>query len=87
MKIGDLVKFKDDHELGFVMRIDYQYYGARQAYKVTRPLPRGKCIRSNMVDSIGPTKKGVRHRVLVMWNETGYRYCDSSDLEVISESR
>ncbi len=92
MKVGDLVKLKiDTGPLGFVLRIDKQYYGANTAYKISH-VERGKCIRSNMVDVIATTADGIRDRVLVLWNETkareaGYEYCESTELEVISESR
>ena len=87
MKVGDLVKMKDGcSEPGFVIRIDEQHYGSSTAYKVSE-VERGKCIRSNMVDFIGVTADGVRDRVLVLWPDTGYTYEESTELEVISESR
>jgi len=40
-----------------------------------------------MVDFIGETADGIRDRVLVLWNdEGGWEYCESTDLEVVSES-
>jgi len=90
MKVGDLVKFRVDGNgrdmVGFVMRIDTQYYGSSTAYKISR-VERGKCIRSNMVDFIGETADGIRDRVLVHWNnDAGWEYCESTDLKVISEA-
>ena len=97
MKVGDLVR-DNDHEVasanawrfGFVMRIDEQHYGARQAYKISH-VERGKCIRPNMVDIIAPTADGIRDRVLVLWNAGdamgGYEYCESTKLEVVSECK
>jgi hypothetical protein len=74
--------------VGFVMRIDEQHYGARQAFKISQVIPRGHCIRPEMIDVIAPTRDGIRDRVLVLWsNEAGYEYCDNTDIEVISASR
>ncbi len=86
MKVGDLVKLKHDPgPFGFVIKVDKNYYGARQAFKVSK-VERGKCIRSNMVDIIAPTRDGIRDRVLVEWGPHGCEYVDSLYLEVISES-
>ena len=89
MKVGDLVKFKVGGNgrgmVGFVMRVDAQHYGSNTAYKVSS-VERGKCIRSNMVDFIGETADGIRDRVLVLWNnDAGWEYCESTEIEVISE--
>ena len=85
MKVGDLVKLKiDTGPMGFVLRIDKQYYGANTAYKISR-VERGKCIRPNMVDMIATTAEGIRDRVLVLWPEIGHEYCESTELEVVSE--
>ena len=91
MKVGDLVRFKvrglGRDMVGFIMRIDEQYYGSNTAYKISK-VERGQCIRPNMVDFIGVTADGIRDRVLVLWsNEVGYEYCDNTDIEVISEGR
>ena len=91
MKVGDLVRFKvrglGRDMLGFVMRIDEQYFGSNTAYKISK-VERGHCIRSNMVDIIAETADGIRDRVLVLWNDdTGWEYCESTEIEVISESR
>ena len=91
MKVGDLVRFKvrgnGRDMVGFVMRIDEQHYGSNTAYKISR-VERGKVARPNMVDFIGVTADGIRDRVLVLWsNEVGYEYCESTDIEVLSESR
>jgi len=90
VKVGDLVKFQVGGNgrdmVGFVMRIDEQHYGSNTAYKISR-VERGKCIRSDMVDFIGETADGIRDRVLVLWsNEVGYEYCESTEIEVISEA-
>ena len=67
------------------MRVDSEYYGANTAYKISK-VERGKCVRSNMVDIIAETADGIRDRVLVLWNEDGYEYCESTELEVVSVS-
>ena len=90
MNVGDLVRFKvrghGRDMVGFIMRIDEQHFGANTAYKISK-VDRGKCIRSNMVDMIGCTADGIRDRILVLWsNEVGYEYCESTDIEVISEA-
>jgi len=86
MKIGDLVKSPDGW-MGFIIKIDKEYYGANQAIKRYKDVERGRCIRSNMGDGIGPTKHGIRDRVLVVWTASGdYTYEESTNIEVISES-
>ncbi len=90
MKVGDLVTAGNpDSAPGLVLRIDREYYGARQAIKRYKTIERGKAIRSNMGDGIGPTKDGIRDRVLVLWPEGEYSfsYEESNVLEVVSESR
>ena len=102
MKVGDLVKLKPDAPrrspklprrtndydmVGFVMRIDEQHYGSNTAYKISHPR-RGQALRPDMVDIIAETADGIRDRVLVLWNdETGYEYCESTELKVISENQ
>ena len=87
MKVGDLVRMKKGYSsVGIVMKIDEQYYGARQAYKVSK-VDRGKCIRSDMVDIIAPTRDGIRNRVMIIWPDAGFTYEESTVLEIVSESR
>ena len=87
MKVGDLVRLRRGYAaLGFIVKIDRDHFGARQAFKVSK-VERGKCIRPNMVDIIAPTRDGIRDRVLVLWPDEGYSYEESQVLEVISESR
>ena len=91
MKVGDIVKFKTGGNgremLGTVLRLDVDWYGARQAFKVY-DAPRGVGIHPKMVNGIGPTVKGIDNRVLVLWcNHLSYEYCMGDDLEVLSESR
>jgi len=87
MNIGDLVKLKHDTApYGFIIKIDKDHYGARQAYKIY-DAPRGVGLHPKMINGIGPTKDGIRDRVLVDWIAHGQEYIDSNQLEVISESR
>jgi len=85
VKVGDLVRQISTGRIGIVEEVDEDYYGARQAFKIYRELPRGKCIRGNMVDGFGPTKDGIRDRVTVCWTDGLPDALDSKDLEVISE--
>ena len=87
MKVGDLVYEAATGRYGFVERIDVDYHGASQAFKRYRTIERGKAFRSDMVDGIGPTKDGIRDRVLVCWTDSGPEYLESHELEVVSESR
>jgi len=87
MKIGDLVRLKKGYPaIGIVMRIDEQYFGARQAFKISN-VERGKCIRPNMVDTIAPTRDGIQDRVLVLWTDDDFAqsYESSAVLEVLGE--
>ena len=88
MKIGDLVRLAKGHpELGLVMRIDEQYFGARQAYKIVGA-KRGDCLHPRMVNTISPTRDGIRDRALVLWTEDMvWTYEESTMLEVLDESR
>ena len=91
MKVGSLVTLNNlpsrtqSHNVGLVVAVDKDYYGARQAFKIYAHVERGKAIRPNMVDGIGPTKDGIRDRVLVRWPDSGWAYQDSLELNVISE--
>ena len=87
MKPGDLVYESATGRYGFVERIDVDYYGASQAFKIYQQIPRGMCIRGNQVDGIGPTKDGKRDRVLVCWTCGPPEYLESHDIEVVSEIR
>lgn len=87
MKVGDLVRETDGTRVGFVERVDRAFYGATQAFKIYADVPRGRAIRSNMVDGIGPTKNGIRDRVLVCWTDGHPEYRVCVELEVISAGR
>jgi len=85
MQIDDVVREIKTGRIGFVEKIDTDYYGSQQAFKIYQKIPRGFCIRSEMVDGIGPTKKGVRDRIMVCWTDGHPEYRSSEELEVISE--
>jgi len=81
VKVSDIVRHESG-VLGQVFRVDKQYYGARQAYKVSH-VERGKCIRPNMVDMIAPTRDGIQDRLLVLWEFSDWEYVKSSEIEVL----
>jgi|TARA_R110000824_G_scaffold156092_4_gene328958 hypothetical protein len=87
MKKGNLVMLNNldcpASKPGLVLGIDKDYYGARQAFKVYAPVERGKAIRGNMVDGIGPTKDGICDRVLVYWPDIGWAYQNSKELKIL----
>jgi hypothetical protein len=85
MKIGDLVYEAATGRYGMVERIDADHYGATQAFKIYQNVPRGMCIRPEMVDGIGPTKYGKRDRVLVCWTDGPPEYLESHELDVVSD--
>jgi hypothetical protein len=87
MGIGDLVRETATGRMGIVERVDRDYFGARQAFKLSKAPPRGHCIRPEMVDIIAPTRDGIRDRVLVCWTDGHPEYLSSDKLEVLSESR
>ena len=86
MKVGDMVRMnRGNPTTGIVMKIDEQYFGARQAFKIYQKIPRGHCIRGDQVDGIGPTKDGIRDRVMVLWTEDMEQtYEESTDLELLT---
>jgi len=86
MKIGDLIREKSSGRFGIVERIDIDYYGAQQAFKIYQEVGRGKCIRGDLVDGYGPTKDGKRDRILVCWTDSHPEYLESAEVEVVSES-
>jgi len=86
MKPGDLVYEPKSRSYGIVERVDADYFGASQAFKIYKPLARGKCIRGSMVDGFGPTKDGKRDRILVCWTDRPPEYVESHKLEVVNKS-
>ena len=87
MKVGDLIREKSTGRTGFVERIDVDFYGASQAFKIYQDVPRGMCIRPEMVDGFGPTKDGKQDRVMICWTDDYASYLKSGDIEVVSDSR
>ncbi len=91
MKVGDLVRTKGRDtvggRVGIVMRIDSEYYGARQAFKMS---PRDR-------DGVNPASPNVAKRielgrtpacdrVLVMFRDNATpEYYRSTEFEVVSE--
>ena len=78
-EIGQLVRNSTTRDIGIVKKVDADYYGARQALKVYKA-HRGQTIGPWSVNGIGPTKDGIRDRILVRWYtdyENGGYTCDS----------
>lgn len=72
MKVGDLIMQNDTGRIGFVERIDKDFYGATQAFKRdSKKDTRGECIDARKPDFIAPTKKGKMDRILVLWPDAG----------------
>ena len=74
-EVGQLVRYKPDFlkldmygagSLGRVVAVDRDYYGAKQAFK-DYGARRGQAIGPWSANGIGPTKDGIRDRVIVMW--------------------
>ena len=73
-EVGQLVRYKSTHgpgghgagSIGRVVAVDRDYYGAKQAFKVYGA-QRGRAIGPWSANGIGPTKDGIRDRVIVMW--------------------
>ena len=84
MVVGDLVYEIATGRCGFVERIDLDYYGATLAFKCYKEVERGKCIRGDMVDGIGPTKNGKQDRILVCWTDSLPEFIKSNELKIIS---
>ncbi len=85
MKPGDLVRETSSGRIGIVERVDVDYYGASQAFKLYQEVGRGKCVRSDLVDGLGPTKDGKRDRILVCWTDSPPEFLECKELELISE--
>ena len=78
-EIGQLVRHSTPRDIGIVKKVDADYYGARQALKVYKA-QRGQTLGPWSVNGIGPTKDGIRDRILVRWctdYENGGYTCDS----------
>jgi hypothetical protein len=68
---------------GVVVKIDKDFYGASQAYKVYNA-KRGEGLHPKMVNGIGPTRDGIQDRIMIAWPDHGFTYEESSKLEVIT---
>ena len=78
--IGNLVRTHNTDCAGVVLRVDKDYHGARQAFKVYGA-KRGQVLRPSSVNGVGPTKDGIRDRVLVWWAaSSNYTYEESTQL-------
>ena len=65
-EVGQLVRFRASGDLGRVIKVYPDYFGAKQAFKVYGA-QRGQAIGPWSANGIGPTKDGIRDRVIVMW--------------------
>ena len=65
-KVGQLVRSVWTNDIGRVVEVDPDYFGARQAFKVFGA-ERGQAIGPGSENGIGPTKHGIRDRVKVLW--------------------
>mgnify|MGYP003138246746 FL=1 len=81
-EIGQLVRHTYTRDIGIVKDVDADYYGARQALKVYKA-SRGQTIGPWSINGIGPTKDGIRDRILVRWytdyENEGYTYPSYED--------
>ena len=86
MKVGDLVRVVENGRIGFVERIDPDYYGARAAFKFDPSIhPKGECVDTRRPDFISKTKRGINDRVLVSWTEgETLSYFFGDEVEIIS---
>ena len=91
LEIGQLVRHSTTRDIGIVKKVDADYYGARQALKVYKA-QRGQTIGPWSVNGIGPTKDGIRDRILVRWytdyENGGYTYPsyeDGKDIEPLED--
>ena len=65
-EVGQLVRFRTSGDLGRVIKVYPDYFGAKQAFKVYGA-QRGQAIGPRALTGIGPTKDGIRDRVKVRW--------------------
>ena len=88
-EVGQLVRGPSE-DIGRVVAVDRDYYGARQAFKVYGA-EAGQVIRPGSENGIGPTKDGIRDRVVVQWytNYGGFgppwTLVDGKDLSLMEE--
>ena len=65
-EVEQLVRHKWTKDIGRVVNVEPDYYGARQAFKVYGA-QKGQVLTPKSINGIGPTKDGIRDRVLVQW--------------------
>ena len=87
MKVGDLVMQNETGRIGFIEKIDKDYYGSTQAFmRDPNKHTRGECVDSRKPDFIAPTKRGKLDRILVMWtDENEMQYFFSDEMTGIEE--
>ena len=88
-EVEQLVRHKLTKDIGRVVSVESDYYGARQAFKVYDAQP-GQVIRPGSENGIGPTKDGIRDRVTVVWYTGPHvdglqRRYDGKKLEILEE--
>ena len=88
MKVGELVAHKGTGRIGFVERIDKDFYGSTQAFKRDPNKDvRGECIDTRKPDFIAPTERGKLDRILVLWtDENEMQYFFSDEVESVNLS-
>ena len=88
-EVGQLVRGPSE-DIGRVVAVDRDYYGARQAFKVYGA-EAGQVIRPGSENGIGPTKDGIRDRVMVQWytnyggSAASMTLTDGKDLSLMEE--
>ena len=89
-EVEQLVRHKWTKDVGRVINVEPDYYGARQAFKVYGAL-KGQVLTPKSINGIGPTKDGLRDRVLVQWythyvgNSAPMGWMDGKDLLLMEE--
>ena len=88
---GQLVRNRHTKDLGVVRDVKPDYYGATQAFKVYDAQP-GQVIRPGSENGIGPTKDGIRDRVLVRWvtdyekdRSWAFSWHDGKNIEIVED--
>jgi len=88
-EVGQLVRFRASGDLGRVIKVYPDYFGAKQAFKVYGAKA-GEVIKPSSVNGIGPLKDGIRDRVIVQWytsygpsSSMGPESMDGKDLEIL----
>jgi hypothetical protein len=92
-KIGQLVRHEKTRDIGHIEHIDADFYGASQAFKDYNSQAGHVVGGSRATIRIGPTKDGIRDRLLVRWftdyNNAGWLGCsynDGKNIEVMEQN-